>query len=70
MNESIDYGEISQLVEKAARLIYFRFETKKNLKSNSEFQMLVRDYDSNETMREFVNNIASAFECSVPPALP
>lgn len=66
MNESIDYGEISQLVEKAARLIYFRFETKKNLKSNSEFQMLVRDYESNETMREFVNNIANAFECSIP----
>lgn len=54
-------SEISQIVEKAARIIYFGLLNPKKISSNNEYQNLYREYVISSELQEYVKAIAQAF---------
>ena len=55
----------SQLVEKAARLVYFGLENQRRLGINREFVELVREYESDSDLKEYVQSIADGLNLTL-----
>ena len=58
-------SEISQIVEKAGRIIYFGLSSPKQISINQEFQNLYKEYAINSELQEYVKAIAQALNLHV-----
>lgn len=57
--------EISQLVEKAAKIVYYGLLNPPKLSSNQEYQTLYEEYIRNSELQEYLQSIASGLELKI-----